>query len=453
MKATELDMTHGSLWDKILIFAFPLALTGFLQQMYNAADVAVVGRFVGTEAMAAVGTNVSIIGLCVNLFMGISLGANVMVARYIGSREEEKARSAVHTAFLLALAVGLGLMMLGEALARPVLALLEVPDSVLPLAELYLRVFLLGMPFMGLYNFQSAIFRSRGDTKTPLRVLAVTSVLNALLNVLFAGPLGWGIAGVAWATVIAQLVAAGLLLHVLRHTEGVIHLDLGQLQWHGKRIKEIVKIGLPAGVQAMVFSLSNIVIQAAINSLGADTMAASGAAFTIEVNVYCFIYAFSQACTTFVSQNYGAGKLFRCRRATWLCFGLGTFFMGALSVLVLAFGESLLAIFDSHPEVIAIGMVRIWYVVAPEVLNGVLDIFSGAMRGYGYSLQPAVLALLGICGVRLTWVYTAFAAQPDFSTLLLCYPLSWGVTSVFICAAYWFCTKHLKVLRLRVVRG
>lgn len=453
MKATELDMTHGSLWDKILIFAFPLALTGFLQQMYNAADVAVVGRFVGTEAMAAVGTNVSIIGLCVNLFMGISLGANVMVARYIGSREEEKARSAVHTAFLLALAVGLGLMMLGEALARPVLALLEVPDSVLPLAELYLRVFMLGMPFMGLYNFQSAIFRSRGDTKTPLQVLAVTSVLNALLNVLFAGPMGWGIAGVAGATVIAQLAAAGMLLHVLRHTEGVIHLDLGQLQWHGKRIKEIVKIGLPAGVQAMVFSLSNIVIQAAINSLGADTMAASGAAFTIEVNVYCFIYAFSQACTTFVSQNYGAGKLFRCRRATWLCFGLGTFFMGALSVLVLAFGESLLAIFDSHPEVIAIGMVRIWYVVAPEVLNGVLDIFSGAMRGYGYSLQPAVLALLGICGVRLTWVYTAFAAQPDFSTLLLCYPLSWGVTSVFICAAYWFYTKHLKVLRLRVVRG
>ena len=253
--------------------------------------------------------------------------------------------------------------------------------------------------------------------------------------------------------ILLALVAAGLLLHVLRHTEGVIHLDLGQLQWHGKRIKEIVKIGLPAGVQAMVFSLSNIVIQAAINSLGADTMAASGAAFTIEVNVYCFIYAFSQACTTFVSQNYGAGKLFRCRRATWLCFGLGTFFMGALSILVLAFGESLLAIFDSHPEVIAIGMVRIWYVVAPEVLNGVLDIFSGAMRGYGYSLQPAVLALLGICGVRLTWVYTAFAAQPDFSTLLLCYPLSWGVTSVFICAAYWFCTKHLKVLRLRVVRG
>lgn len=453
MKATELDMTHGSLWDKILIFAFPLALTGFLQQMYNAADVAVVGRFVGTEAMAAVGTNVSIIGLCVNLFMGISLGANVMVARYIGSREEEKARSAVHTAFLLALAVGVGLMLVGEALARPVLALLEVPESVLPLAELYLRVFLLGMPFMGLYNFQSAIFRSRGDTKTPLQVLAVTSVLNALLNVLFAGPMGWGIAGVAGATVIAQLVAAGLLLQVLRHTEGVIHLDLGQLQWHGKRIKEIVKIGLPAGVQAMVFSLSNIVIQAAINSLGADTMAASGAAFTIEVNVYCFIYAFSQACTTFVSQNYGAGKLFRCRRATWLCFVLGSLFMGVLSVLVLVFGRQLLSIFDSHPAVIAIGMVRILYVVAPEILNGVLDILSGALRGYGYSLQPAVLALLGICGVRLTWVYTAFAAEPDFSTLMFCYPLSWGVTAVLISIAYWFYTKHVKVLRLRVARA
>ena len=450
MKATELDMTHGSLWDKILIFAFPLALTAFLQQMYNAADVAVVGRFVGTEAMAAVGTNVSLIGLLVNLFMGVSLGANVMVARYIGSREEDKAASAVHTAFLLALAVGLGVMGAGECLAYPVLSLLGVPERVMPLAEAYLRVFLLGMPFMGLYNFEAAIFRSRGDTRTPLVVLAVTSTLNALLDLLFAAVLGWGIAGVAAATVIAQATAAGLLLRVLQGTEGVIRLDLRKLHWDGKRIREIVKIGLPAGVQAMVFSLSNIVIQAAINSLGPDTMAASGAAFTIEVNVYCFIFAFSQATTTFVSQNYGAGKLFRCRRATWLCFGLGSLFMGLLSALVLVFGEELLAIFDSHPEVIAIGMVRIWYVVAPEILNGVLDILSGALRGYGYSLQPAVLALLGICGVRLTWVYTAFAQSPDFATLLFCYPLSWAVTSVFIIIAYWFYTKHVKVLRLRL---
>lgn len=452
MKATELDMTHGSLWDKIVKFALPLALTVFLQQLYNAADVAVVGRFVGTEAMAAVGTNVSIIGLLVNLFMGISLGANVMVARFIGARDMEKAGSAVHTAFLLALAVGLGLMVLGELLAGPVLTALAVPESVMPLAEMYLRVFLLGMPFMGLYNFQAAIFRSRGDTKTPLQVLAVTSAANALLDLLFAGPLGWGIAGVAGATVLAQFMAAGMLLHVLRHTEGVIRLDLRQLHWQGQRIKEIVKIGLPAGIQAMVFSLSNIVIQAAINSLGAETMAASSAAFTIEINVYCIVYSFSQAATTFVSQNYGAGKLFRCRRATWLCFGLGLSFMTTVSLLVLFFGETLLVLFDSHPEVIALGMVRIWYVVVPAGINGIVDIFSGALRGYGFSLQPAVLALVGICGVRLTWVYTAFAQNPDFATLMFCYPLSWTVTAVFIAIAYWFYTKHVKVLRLRVAR-
>ena len=317
MKATEIDMTHGSLWDKIVRFALPLALTVFLQQLYNAADVAVVGRFVGTEAMAAVGTNVSLIGLLVNLFMGISLGANVMVARYIGAQAFEKASSAVHTAFLLALAVGLGLMAFGEIFAGPVLAALAVPESVMPLAEMYLRVFLLGMPFMGLYNFQAAIFRSRGDTRTPLQVLAVTSVTNALLDLLFAGPLGWGIAGVAGATVLAQMMAAGMLLHVLRHTEGVIRLDFHKLHWQGQRIREIVKIGLPAGIQAMVFSLSNIVIQAAINSLGADTMAASSAAFTIEINVYCIVYSFSQAATTFVSQNYGAGKTAIPRSLPW----------------------------------------------------------------------------------------------------------------------------------------
>lgn len=451
LKATELDMTHGPLWNKIIIFALPLALTAFLQQLYNAADVAVVGRFVGTEAMAAVGTNVSLIGLLINLFMGISLGANVMIARYIGGRDEEKARAAVHTAFLLALAVGLGLMLLGQFIARPVLALLEVPDSVMGMAETYLRVFLCGMPFMGLYNFQAAVFRSRGDTRTPLVALACTSVLNFLLDLIFAAVCGWGIAGVAAATVIAQLVAAAMLLRVLQRAEGVIRLDFSRLHWDRARNKEILRIGMPAGIQAMVFSLSNVVIQAAINSLGSDTMAASSAAFTIEINIYCFIYAFSQATTTFVSQNYGAGKLFRCRRATWLCLGLGNLFMGLLSVLVLLFGEQLLAIFDSNPAVIALGMVRIWYVVAPSVLNGILDILSGALRGYGYSLQPAVLALLGICGVRLAWVYLAFPASPDFATLMFCYPLSWAVTAVFIGLAYRFYTRNLKVLR--IVRG
>ena len=451
MKATQLDMTHGALWNKIIIFAIPLALTAFLQQTYNTADVAVVGRFVGTQAMAAVGTNVSLIGLLLNLFMGVSLGANVMIARYIGGHDEDKASASVHTAFLLALAVGIGLMLLGQLIAVPVLGLLDVPESVMDMAEVYLRVFLCGMPFMGLYNFQAAVFRSRGDTRTPLIALGFTSVLNLLLDLLFTAVCGWGIVGVAVATVIAQLTAAAMLLRVLQQAEGVIRLDISRLHWDRARALEIIRIGMPAGIQAMVFSLSNVVIQAAINSLGAETMAASSAAFTIEINIYCFIYAFSQATTTFVSQNYGAGKLFRCRRATWLCLGLGTVFMGLLSVLVLYFGPRLLAVFDSNPLVIAIGMVRILYVVAPSFLNGVLDILSGAMRGYGYSLQPAVLALVGICGVRLAWVYLVFPAHPDFETLMFCYPLSWAVTAVLIGMAYWFYTRNLKVLR--IVRG
>ncbi len=449
MRAHEIDMLHGSLWDKIVLFALPLALTGFLQQLYNTADTMVAGRFIGTHAMAAVGTNVSLIGLVVNLFLGLSLGANVMVARYIGSREPDKAKSAVHTAFVVAFAAGGLVLFAGEALAGQILTWLAVPDEVRPLAEPYLRVYLLGMPLLALYNFEAAIFRSRGDTETPLLALIVASTLNAVLDYFFTASLGMGTGGLALATILAQGTAAGLLFLALRQADGVIHLDLKALRIDRARLREIVRIGLPAGIQGGVFSLANIVIQSAINSLGPDTMAASSAAFTIEINVYCLLYSFGQAATTFVSQNYGAGDLARCRRATYLSFGLNAIGMMVLTALILGFQTPLMRLFDENPEVIRLGAVRLLYVVGAEILNAVIDVFSGALRGYGFSMPPALLAVIGICGVRLAWVAYVFPRSHSFETLMLCYPVSWAVTASLVLTAYHFYSKHLPVLRPR----
>ena len=447
MRAREIDMLHGSLWDKIILFAMPLALTGFLQQLYNTADTVIAGRFIGTHAMAAVGTNVSLIGLVVNLFLGVSLGANVMIARYIGSREPDKAGAAVHTAFLLAAAAGALVLAVGETLAGHIMGWLAVPPEVRSLAETYLRVYFLGMPFLALYNFEAAIFRSRGDTETPLLALVVASSLNAVLDYLFTACWGWGTAGLALATVLAQGTAAAILFQGLRGAPGVIHLDIAALRLDRDRLREIVRIGVPAGVQGGVFSLANIVIQSAINSLGADTMAASGAAFTIEINIYCVIYSFGQAATTFVSQNYGAGDLVRCRRAALLSFGLNALCMGLMTAAILSFATPLMRLFDDNPEVIRLGVVRLFYVVGPEILNAVIDVFSGALRGYGFSLPPAVLAVIGICGVRLGWVAFVFPRYPAFETLMLCYPVSWSVTAVLILAAYRFYSRHVPVRR------
>ena len=311
MGTRNMDMLHGSFWDKLIIFSMPLALTGVLQQLFNAADVAVLGQCVGKNAMAAVGNNISVIGLLVNLFLGLSLGANVVIARFIGAKKPGQVGTAVQTSFLLALLTGVGLAVFGELMAGPIIRWLEVPIDVREMAETYLRVYLLGLPVIGVYNFEAAILRARGDTKTPLIALAVASVINIILNLLFV-EVGWGVAGVAAATDIANVISAGMLLLALVRSDDIIHLELRGLRLDSKLLKDIVAIGLPAGIQGMVFSLSNILIQAAINSLGPDAMAASAAAFTIEVNVYCVLSAFAQATTTFVSQNYGAGNLPRC---------------------------------------------------------------------------------------------------------------------------------------------
>ena len=439
----ELDMLHGSLWDKIILFAIPLALTGVMNQMFNTADVAVLGKFVGKEAMAAVGNNISLIGLLVNLFMGLSLGANVIIAQSIGAQNFERARSAVHTAFVLSLLTGIFIVIVGEAATGAVLDWMEVPLVVRPMAETYFRMYLLSMPAMSVYNFEAAIFRSRGDTNTPLIALAIASAINLVLNLIFVSTFDDGVMGVGLATVIADSISALILFVLLLRAEGVIHLDIHSLTIERDCLKEIVRIGMPAGVQGMVFSLSNLLIQAAINSLGADAMAASAAAFTIEINVFCIINAFAQAATTFVSQNFGARNFERCRRVTWLSMALGAIFMGVPAIFILTFADELLRFFNADPNVIALGKIRLWYIVAPEIVNVLLEGLSGSLRGYGISLAPAVIILIGVCGVRITWLFTIFIDSPTYQTLMTAYPVSWFVTTLMICGAYRFYVRHI----------
>jgi len=446
LKTREIDMLHGTLWDKIILFALPLALTGVMQQLLNAADVAVLGQYVGKNAMAAVGNNTALIGLLVNLFMGLSLGANVVIAQNIGAEKFDRVHDAVHTAFLLALVVGVALWGIAEILVNPVFEWLQVPAAVAPMAETYLRIYAAGLPVMGIYNFEAAIFRSRGDTQTPLIALTVASVLNIALNLIFVLKFNLGVEGVAWATVIANAVSAVMLFHGLRKAEGLIHLDISQLKIEKSCLKETVRIGLPAGIQGMVFSLSNLLIQSAINALGADAMAASAAAFTIEINVFCLTNGFGQAATTFVSQNYGAGNLPRCKDVTKVSLQINILLMFILSAAILYFAAPLVSFFNDDSEVVRLGVIRLWYIIAPEIISVVMEIISGSLRGYGISMAPALITLVFVCGIRITWVFTVFAKIPTYAALMAVYGVSWFFTMIFLIIAYKFYVKHLKVI-------
>lgn len=441
-------MLHGTLWDKIILFALPLALTGVMQQLLNAADVAVLGQYVGKNAMAAVGNNTALIGLLVNLFMGLSLGANVVIAQNIGAEKFDRVKDAVHTAFLLALIVGVALWGIAELLVNPVFEWLQVPPSVAPMAETYLRIYAAGLPVMGIYNFEAAIFRSRGDTRTPLIALTIASFLNIALNLIFVLKFNWGVEGVAWATVIANAVSAIILFHGLRKAEGLIHLDISELKIEKSCLKETIRIGLPAGIQGMVFSLSNLLIQSAINALGADAMAASAAAFTIEINVFCLTSGFGQAATTFVSQNYGAGNLERCKEVTKVSLQINILLMFILSAAILYFAEPLVAFFNEDSEVVRLGVIRLWYIIAPEIISVIMEIISGALRGYGISMAPAMITLIFVCGIRITWVFTVFAKIPTYAALMAVYGVSWFFTMIFLIIAYRFYVNHLQVIKV-----
>ena len=438
-----MDMLHGSIADKLFFFAMPIGLMGLFEQLFNSADVFILGHFVGKNAMAAVGNNMPVIGLLVTLLIGISLGANVTLAQYLGAGKQEKVEETVQTAIVMALGLGVLLTVVGELIAHPALVILDVPADVYDLASTYLRIFLLGMPFLTLYNFEAAIFRSCGDGKTPLYSLVAANLLNITLDLLSVNVLGWGLTGVVSATVLSFAVNSGILFVLLCRTPQPIRLQRHKMRLKGEEMGKILQIGLPAGIQGMVFAMSNVVIQSSINSLGTAAMAAAAASVIIEFNIYCFVNGFSQATTTFVGQNYGARKLSRCLATTKAAFWVEGLFLLGITVPILLFGKHIIGFFNPDPEVIRLGVLRLWWVADMLYLNGVMDILSGALRGYGYSLPPAIVALVGICGVRLVWIYTVFAAHPDYLTLILAYPVSWLIATVVLGAVYFQCRKYI----------
>lgn len=432
------DMLNGPLWNKLPLFALPVAATAMLEQLFNASDIAVVGNFTGAEktaAVAAVGANTPVIGLLVNLFVGIALGANVVIANAIGREDKVTVQKAVHTSILMALIGGVGIAVIGELLGGKILGLLNVPDDVLPLALMYLRIYLIGMPVILLYNFEAAIFRSIGDTKVPLIALAISGVLNVLLNLFFVIVLKMTVNGVATATVISNAVSSTILFVRLLKTDKCVRLDLKNLRFDFKCFKRIMKIGLPSGIQSAMFSVSNIIIQSAVNSLGKLVMAASSAAINLEIFAYYVLNAFSQACTTFVGQNYGAGKIDRCKKTLALSLIEDAIATAAAIAVVLLSGRFLLSIFNNDPQVIELGYLRLKILFFAYIFSMTYEVLSGYLRGFGISLVPAVLVTVGICVVRIVWIKTVFPQSRTFETILNAYPISLAATAVMMIIA------------------
>lgn len=435
LKKQKLDMLNGSIWNKLPVFALPIAATGILEQLFNASDIAIVGNFAQTDktaAVAAVGANSPIIGLILNLFIGIALGANVVIANAIGRDDRQTVQKAVHTSMVVSVIGGVLVAIIGEIIAEPLLTALNVPNDVLELALLYLRIYFLGMPVILLYNFEAAIFRSIGETKMPLIALTLSGILNVLLNLFFVIVLKMSVNGVATATVLANVVSAGILYIKLVKSDKYIKVEFKKLRIDRKVFAKIMQIGLPAGIQSAVFAVANIVIQGAINSLGTVVIAASSAAFNIEIIAYNVMNSFSQACTTFVGQNFGANKIDRCKKTLFLCLIEDAIASGTAILIVLITGKFLLSIFNNDPEVIEIGYTRLVIIFIAYIFSMLYEVMSGYLRGFGFSLVPAILTTIGVCVVRIVWINTVFPANRTFVTIMTAYPVSLSTTAVLI---------------------
>ncbi len=435
--STHTDMTTGSLWRAIPLFAAPVAATSILEQLSNLIATVIIGNFsgsAGTLAMAAVGSNVPVTSLIINLFIGLSLGANVVIATAIGRGDERTVNRAVHTAVLMSL-IAFVVVAVGELVAEPVLVALNVPNETLPLAVLYLRVFLFALPAILLYNLEAAIFRSVGVTSMPLRALMFSTVLNVALDLLFVPVLGWGVAGVAAATVISYIASAGILFYRLLRTDTPVRVNVRDLAIDRDALSGIVKIGLPAGVQSAVFAVANIIIQSAINSLGTEVMAASSAAMSLEYVCYNLLNSFSQACTTFVGQNNGARKIDRCTATLKVCLIEGGIVAAATIFCIVFFGQPLLSLFNSDPNIVSIGYIRVCFIFPSYTFSMFYENMSGYLRGYGISFAPAAITTLCICGIRFLWIGLVFPTSRTFTTIMMVYPISLSITAFCI-----FCT-------------
>lgn len=442
-KNKQMDMLHGPLLKKILLFALPLAASSILQQLFNSADVAVVGRFSGSRSLAAVGGNTPVISLLINLFVGLSVGANVVIGNYIGQGKNKKVKEAVHTVMTMALICGVFLLIIGTVLARPILQAINTPADVLPLAMLYLRIYFVGMPFVMVYNFGAAVLRSIGDTKRPLYALIISGVINVCLNLLLVIVLKLDVAGVAIATVIADGVSATLVTYFLITGDELIRFNPMKMSLKKEQVIKVIKIGAPAGLQGVVFSVSNVCIQSAINSFGTKAIAGSSAALNYEYFTYYVINAFNQTTVTFTSQNYGAKNLGRCKKAFRLCLLWGMAITGVMSIIFVLFKEFFAGIYTSDSKAINYAIIRMVHVLLLELLTGTYEISGGAMRGMGYSLVPALLTVIGCCGFRVAWLYTIFKVCPTFSMLMNVYPATWVLTGFLVMGAYLIIRKKV----------
>ena len=426
-------MTEGSMLPKLLRFILPLALSSMLQLAFNAADLIVVGRFGRPNALAAVGSNVALVSLVVNTFMGLSVGGGVLCARFFGAKDGPRLRETVSTALIVGLLGGVALGALGVALAVPLLRLIGSPPDVAPLAAVYLKIYFSGMPVIALYNFSSAQLRAMGDTRRPFVFLAAAGVVNVLLNLFFVLVLHIDVAGVALATVLSQCLSCFLAVRCLLRTED---MRLRDVRFSGGVFRDILRIGLPAGIQGSMYSISNFVIQGAVNSFGSVVITGSSACNSIEGFLFCAVDASQQAATTSVSQNLGAKKMERTVRAAWQCMLLTGLISGASAALAYLLRVPLLGLYTSDPAALEAAYVRLRISATFYVFNAFMAVASGVIRGMGHSALPAVVTFLGCCALRIVWIYTFYAAAPSLERLFAVYPVSWIFTTAVHCVCY-----------------
>ena len=440
-------MLTGPLLPNIIVYTIPIILTSLLQLLFNAADLIVVGRFCGSVSVAAVGATGSITNLMVNFFVGLSVGAGVTVAHALGSREETVVHNTVHTALPLALVSGVVLTLIGVCFSETFLRWMGTPENVLPLSAVYMRIYFAGITFTMVYNFSAAILRAAGDTKSPLIFLSLAGVVNVVLNVIFVTVFHMNVAGVALATTISQGISALLVVRVLMKRTDACQLRLKEMRFHQAQLLKMVRIGMPAGIQSSLFSISNVLIQSSINSFGDVFMSGNAAAGNLEGFVYVSLNAFHQTAVNFMGQNAGAGQYKRVMKTLWYCLGLAAATGIVLGVLVYACGPTLLSLYitDSQ-EAIGYGMLRLACIALPYFLCGMMDVSTGALRGLGESFIPMVISVLGVCGIRIGWICTIFQI-PRFHTpqsLYISYPVSWTITFVFQMIAFFFVYRRQK---------
>ena len=440
----EIDMVNGPLLGKIIVYALPLMASGILQLTFNAVDLIIVGQYAGSNALAAVGSTSSLINLMVNLFIGLSAGANVLVARFYGGGQKQALKESVHTSVAISIIGGFLLIFVGFFLAKPILTLMDTPPEIIDDAVTYIQIYFAGMPIIMLYNFGSAILRAVGDTRRPLYYLFLAGVLNVGLNVLFVKYLHMGVAGVALGTVLSQVVSTTLLIRALMTSEGAYKLELREIRITKDKLLKMMQIGLPAGIQSSLFSLSNVLIQSSINGFGANVVAGNTAACNIEGLVYTGMNAIYQTALSFVGQNYGAGKLKRIKKISVICIGIVIFTGILLGQTAILFNGPLLKLYGTTGQEIEYGMLRMSIVCKMYFICGIMDVLVGILRGMGYAVMPMIVSLSGACLLRILWIMTVFEHFKSLRVLYLSYPVTWTITASahIICLIFVF--KKLK---------